>query len=423
MLIMADDLTGAADCATVLGVQGLAVCLCLDVPASTQEGLSYSVNLGTRACEEPQAVYEATKKALLALSLLLEGRKSFNFFDHVRERGGFQESSVTPTPLPSPPLKGEGVNIYFKVDSTWRSDAVATALAGVDTFKAPFVLLCPAFPQEGRTIINGIAYLHGVPLHETPLKNDPQHPIQSSDVQVMLETQARALNRDIRILKGKQISIANIEDALNTSPQTSLIVVPDVETPADLTYLAELVASFKEPPLCMGSAGLLEASLRGGFQESNVTPTPQPCPPLKGEGVKQVQVISGSLNPTTIQQVEMLQAHHPEIKVLDTASWGTLTDWHERLKEAVAPLLEAPTTITLLCGGETAEAVLAQAGVSQLKWVNALSRTCSLWQAIENDGDSRYWVLKSGNMGEADLLLQLVKELTNAFQIPPAKHL
>jgi uncharacterized protein YgbK (DUF1537 family) len=119
----------------------------------------------------------------------------------------------------------------------------------------------------------------------------------------------------------------------------------------------------------------------------------------------------------------MLQAHHPEIKVLDTASWGTLTDWHERLKEAVAPLLEAPTTITLLCGGETAEAVLAQAGVSQLKWVNALSRTCSLWQAIENDGDSRYWVLKSGNMGEADLLLQLVKELTNAFQIPPAKHL
>jgi uncharacterized protein YgbK (DUF1537 family) len=389
VLVLADDLTGAADCATVLGVQGIAVCLCLDLPLSLHASLSYSVNLGTRSCEHPQAVYDATKKALEKL-----------------------------------PHNGELP--YFKVDSTWRSDAVAIALTGMETLKAPFVLLCPAFPQEGRTIIDGIAYLHGVPLHETSLKNDPQHPIQSSDVQVLLETQARALNRNIHVLTGKNIGVTAIEDALKIVPQTPLIVVPDVETLEDLTHLAELVASFETAPLCMGSAGLLEALLAQTPSPLEESCFPHPNLLPKGEGtgkIGKIQVISGSLNPTTMQQVEMLQANHPELNVLNTASWGTLPDWHERLYEAVAPLLEEPNTVTLLCGGETAHSVLAQAGVAQLQWVKALSRTCSLWQAVENNGDSSYWVLKSGNMGEVDLLLQLVKELTHAFQIPPTKHL
>jgi uncharacterized protein YgbK (DUF1537 family) len=398
MFIIADDLTGAADCATVLGVHGQNASLCLDVNALNEASDAYSVNLGTRSCKAPQTVYDVTKKVLEGL------------------------------------LQHEALP-YFKVDSTWRSDAVAIALAGMDALKAPFVLLCPAFPEEGRTIIEGIAYLHGVPLHETPLKNDPQDPIKRSDVQALMQTQARALSRSIHILSGSNISVKEIEDALSQDPKTPLFVVPDVESTTDLKTLAELVASLKQAPLCMGSAGLLEALLclsplleervreRGGCSNSVFTSTPHPCPPLKGEGVKHIQVISGSLNLTTIEQIQRLQEEHPELKVLNTASWGMLTDWDERLKEAVAPLLEASNTVTILCGGSTAEAVLAQAGVQQLHWVKALSRTCSLWQAVEDRKDSRYWVLKSGNMGEADLLLQLAKELSNAFQIPPTKHL
>ncbi len=410
MRVLADDLTGAADCATVLGVHGQDASLCLDVNTLNEASDAYSVNLGTRACGHPQAVYDITKKALLALS---------------------------------PPLKGEGPTPYFKVDSTWRSDSVAMALAGMDTLKPPFVLLCPAFPQEGRTIAGGVAYLHGVPLHQTPLKNDPQHPILTADVQVLLETQARALNRNIRILKGKQISITDIEDALKIVPQTPLFVVPDVQSLSDLSHLAEWVASFETPPLCMGSAGLLDALLclsplleerksfnffdsvreRGEFQEPSVSSIPYNDPLPKEKKRESIQVISGSVNPTTTQQLNMFQTHHPEIRMLNTASWGTVTDWHERLKEAVAPLLEASNTVTILCGGDTAQAVLEQAGVNQLKWVKPLSRTCSLWQAVEDDKASRYWVLKSGNMGEADLLVQLVKELYHAFPLPSAKHL
>jgi uncharacterized protein YgbK (DUF1537 family) len=389
-IVLADDLTGAADCATVLGVHGQDASLCLDVNALNEASDAYSVNLGTRSCKAPQTVYDVTKKVLEGL------------------------------------LQHEALP-YFKVDSTWRSDAVAIALAGMDGLKAPFVLLCPAFPEEGRTIIEGIAYLHGVPLHETPLKNDPQDPIKRSDVQGLMQTQARALSRSIHILSGSNISVKEIEDALSQDPKTPLFVVPDVESTTDLKTLAELVASLKQAPLCMGSAGLLDALLclspileervreRGGCSNSVFTSTPHPCPPLKGEGVKHIQVISGSLNPTTIQQLEMLQAHHPEVKVLNTASWGTLPDWSKRLKQSVVTLQEEPSLVTILCGGSTAEAVLAQAGVKQLHWVKALSRTCSLWQAVEDRKDSRYWVLKSGNMGKADLLLQLVKELSNAF--------
>jgi uncharacterized protein YgbK (DUF1537 family) len=404
-IVLADDLTGAADCATVLGVHGQNASLCLDVNALNEASDAYSVNLGTRSCKAPQTVYDVTKKVLEGL------------------------------------LQHEALP-YFKVDSTWRSDAVAIALAGMDGLKAPFVLLCPAFPEEGRTIIEGIAYLHGVPLHETPLKNDPQDPIKRSDVQALMQTQARALSRSIHILSGSNISVKEIEDALSQDPKTPLFVVPDVESTTDLKTLAELVASLKQAPLCMGSAGLLDAlciadvalpplPLGEGWGEGFGIPNYSWCFPHpkllpKGEGtgeIGKIQVISGSLNPTTIQQLEMLQAHHPEVKVLNTASWGKVLDWSKRLKESVVTLQEEPSLVTILCGGSTAEAVLAQAGVKQLHWVKALSRTCSLWQAVEDRKDSRYWVLKSGNMGEADLLLQLAKELSNAFQIPPTKHL
>ncbi|MFN9691439.1 MAG: four-carbon acid sugar kinase family protein [Vampirovibrionales bacterium] len=388
-IVLADDLTGAADCATVLGVHSQNASLCLDVNALNEASDAYSVNLGTRSCEAPQTVYDVTKKALEGL------------------------------------LQHEALP-YFKVDSTWRSDAVAIALAGMDTLKAPFVLLCPAFPQEGRTIIESIAYLHGVPLHETSLKNDPQDPIKRSDVQALMQTQARALSRSIHILSGSNISVKEIEDALSQDPKTPLFVVPDVESTTDLKTLAELVASLKQAPLCMGSAGLLDALVAQTLSPFGESCFPHPNLLPKGEGtgeIGKIQVISGSLNPTTIEQIQRLQEEHPELKVLNTASWGKVLDWSKRLKQSVVTLQEEPSLVTILCGGSTAEAVLAQAGVKQLHWVKALSRTCSLWQAVEDRKDSRYWVLKSGNMGEADLLLQLVKELSHAFQIPPTKHL
>ena len=402
MRIFADDLTGAADCATVLGVQGQAVRLCLDARSLSQASHSYSLNLGTRSCQTPQAVYDKTKQALLALS---------------------------------PTFKGEGGTSYFKVDSTWRSDAVAIALAGFDTLKPSFVFLCPAFPQEGRTIVNGVAYLHGIPLDETPLKEDPQHPLMSSDVKLLLERQAQKLNRQIHVLSGKAIEGEDLKAILKTDPQTPLFVVPDVQTSEELRNWAERIASFKDLPLCIGSAGLLEALLAlpplpmgegwgEGFEMPNQSlcfPHPNLLP--KGEGTKGIQVISGSLNPTTIQQIEALQSQHPDTKVLNTASWGKFDDWQARFQVESASFLESPNTVNILCGGDTAEGVLAQAGVTQLKWVRALTATCSLWQAVESEGDSGYWVLKSGNMGEVDLLVQLVMELYHAFSIPSSKHL
>ena len=56
-----------------------------------------------------EACLARLKQARTVLSPLLEER--------VRERGGFSESSVTSTPHPYPPLKGEGVRI---LDSSWH---------------------------------------------------------------------------------------------------------------------------------------------------------------------------------------------------------------------------------------------------------------------------------------------------------------
>ncbi len=393
--ILADDLTGAAECATVLGVQGQAVCLCLNVPASPQAAVAYSVNLGTRASQTPQASYDVTKKALEGL------------------------------------LHNEALP-YFKVDSTWRSDAVAMALAGMDALDVPFVLLCPAFPQEGRTLHNGIAYLHGLPLQETSLKDDPEHPLSESNVCVLLQQQAQALNRHIQLKTGPNIQLAEIEASAPQNAPTPWIVVPDVATPADLAQLAQQVASLKKTPLCMGSAGFLQALHEHGLIQQNKAPLnahhalpPAIHTPLpeQNEPRFSLQLISGSMNPTTWEQLDLLHAQFPEIAVLNTASWPKALNWQAHLEEQVGTFLKKRNTVTILCGGSTAQVVLARAQVSQLQWVRALSATCSLWQADEEPSDFRYWVLKSGNMGKADLVLELVKELSDAFQIPLTKHL
>ena len=393
--ILADDLTGAAECTTVLGVQGRAVCLCLNVPASTHAAVAYSVNLGTRASQTPQATFDITKKALAGLL-------------HNKE-------------LP-----------YFKVDSTWRSDAVAMALAGVDALDVPFVLLCPAFPQEGRTLHNGVAYLNGLPLEETSLKDDPEHPLSESNIRVLLQQQAQALNRRIQLKTGPNIQLTKIEARAPQNDPTPWIVVPDVATPTDLKQLAQQVAALKHKPLCMGSAGFLQALHEHGLIQQNkahlnafhaLPPAIHPQLYEQNEPRFSLQLISGSMNPTTWEQLDLLHAQFPEIAVLNTARWPKALNWRSHLEQQVEAFLKTRHTVTILCGGSTAQVVLARAQVSQLQWVRALSATCSLWQADEEPSDFRYWVLKSGNMGKADLLLELVKELSDAFQIPLTKHL
>lgn len=376
--VWADDLTGACDCATVLGWHGMPASVSLRANLATDDlhirSNAHCLNLNTRALSHPQEAFECVVNALQAYP------------------------SETP---------------YFKMDSTWRGYPVATALAVLQERKPPFVFCCPAFPTQGRLIRQGQAFLHGIALHETPLAHDPHHPIQSSDIKTLLYQEAKRLGKTITVWTAEDNPLPRIQ-AGDLPPNT--LIVPDIESTADLIGWANHLKALSSPPLFMGSAGLLKALLEDSYDFSQNTSTS-----FNFETPKSLdcQVISGSLNAITLRQIAYLKTHHPNVPILNTAEWGQANDWHSRLIQTYRAEFQTPHRTSILCGGGTAHTILASLGIHTLKWQQALNPLCSLWRSVEEPHQNHTWILKSGNMGEESLLT----ELCDALSLSPAEHL
>ncbi|NBE97353.1 hypothetical protein GUY59_29915 [Nonomuraea sp. K271] len=63
-----------------------------------------------------------------------------------------------------------GRHVLVKIDSLLRGDVAATVHACLTTFAGPApvpVVLASALPQAGRTVVDGVPLIHGIPLRET----------------------------------------------------------------------------------------------------------------------------------------------------------------------------------------------------------------------------------------------------------------
>lgn len=79
--------------------------------------------------------------------------------------------------------------IFKKIDSTMRGNPgseVEAVLMGTGLAAA---LICTAMPKTGRTCVDGVIYLDGVPLHLSDIGRDPFHPLSSSNVADLLRLQ------------------------------------------------------------------------------------------------------------------------------------------------------------------------------------------------------------------------------------------
>ncbi|XVJ50638.1 MAG: four-carbon acid sugar kinase family protein [Vampirovibrio sp.] len=390
--IWADDLTGASDCASVLGALGLKASLVLE--GTRVDASEYAcVNLNTRACLTSKEAYSLLYNAM-------SSRKST-------------------LPLP-----------YFKIDSTWRGHIVATALAGLEASQAPFALICPAFPQMGRTVQGAVAYLQGKPLHETPLGQDPQHPIYTSDLRRLLQWQAEALGRAVEIwipslTEGEEGLAERLQEELEKvekgERKSPLLVVPDLQKEEDFTVWLNLVDSLPMAPVCLGSAGWLSAQLQAKTRVHALPPVFSASFWAQAKtDVPKIRVISGSLNPTTLAQLAHLQKSFPRLPILNTATWGRVSEASTRLAQGLPSFLkDHPALVTILCGGDTAQQVLTSLGLSHLTWVSRFKQGQALWQAEDAWGETSYWILKSGNMGEAPDLTEWI----HALSLPLAEYL
>lgn len=271
ILIIADDLTGAADTGAAFARAGWLTLVALDAAAQIPQSDVLVVSTESRDLAQDVAV--------------------------TRVRGV----------LPNLQKSGQIPHVYKKIDSTLRGHPGTELAALMDRLRLEQALVAPAFPAQGRATIGGRQLVDGVPLERTSFGRD----VPSSNLLAVFdiaqgENPARLIELDT-VRRGPD-AICEALDAFRWS-----LLVADAETDADLAAIAEAGLKCGVRLWC-GSAGLARAL-------SNVLPPPRykataPAIPPRPDGA--VLVVAGSRHRRTTHQVEVAQGWGAAVIRLDS---------------------------------------------------------------------------------------------------------
>ena len=160
MIVIADDITGAAEIAGIAFARGAEVRLVCGSVYGV-DNATYSTDITTVIATDTRSMGEAEAAA---------------------ETKRIVSHSLLFTLLPP---KGRSVarnnsSLFKKTDSALRGHVVAelTALMEVTGYERAVYL--PANPSKGRVIRNGIYYINNIPIHETDFSFDPEFPARTS---------------------------------------------------------------------------------------------------------------------------------------------------------------------------------------------------------------------------------------------------
>jgi len=249
LTILADDLSGAADCGLQAVGHGLRSVVSLAAPgAAAGPGADVLAwDLDTRDCGA-DAAYERTHAAAASL----------------------------------PPQS----RLYLKLDSTLRGNLGAAIDAGLAATGAGVALVAPAFPQLGRSTVAGRHRVAGQ--------------TQGADLVGLLRGQSRHAVVHLSLEQIRAGAAAAVLDGLaGTGPW---LVACDGEDDGDLDLLAGAVIERPGGVVWAGSAGLACALIRALVGSGAAAPVPHPV----ADGP--LLVVAGSPAPETAVQVAALLA-------------------------------------------------------------------------------------------------------------------
>lgn len=379
VLIVADDLSGAADSGVAFAVHGMDTAVVWDGAAWGGDVLV--VDTDSRHCP-------ADRAGELAAAALR---------DHGHER-----------------------LVFKKIDSTLRGNlrAEISALAG----HGRPVVVCPASPATGRIVLDGVLHVDGIPLHHTDswAVEGSSPPRSVADALRPLTAAAVPLS----VLRGPDAA-ASLAQALTTAD----VVVCDAVTTEDLRAVVAAGFELSRSPHWVGSAGLAEAlasALRPNAHRSR-------GPAVAGSTL----AVIGSAHAASRAQADVLATrflHTARLPVHDLleADEIELTRRSERLSAlldegdvVVTPHSDRPMDATVahrlnralarvcapasrragllvLTGGETARAVLARCGATSLRLLDELAPGVVLSQTTQSP--PTHVITKAGGFGSPHTL-------------------
>ncbi|HYC06092.1 MAG TPA: 3-oxo-tetronate kinase [Azospirillaceae bacterium] len=404
---IADDLTGATDLANAINGQGLSCLIRVGVPegAAMSDADAVIVALKSRTC----LVEEAVDQSLRA-------------FDWLRRAGAGR--------------------ILFKYcstfDSTPKGNIGPVSEALLDRAGQTLMVHCPAFPDTGRTVVDGRLLVNGVPLSQTPMRDHPLTPMRRSFLPAVLraQTQGGVGRLPLATLRqGARIAARSLDRQRRRHVRH---VIADAENWEDLALLA---AADHERLLAGGASGLGQAVAallaHGRAVAAPALATVPPGPAL---------VLAGSCSARTLEQLAVAEARQPVLRldVGDAArepalieravAWiaanlspgappvvatsaaaderGARQRQHpgidlaaaaERTLAAIARRATASLGVSrlLVAGGETSGAVIEALGVTAMRVLRPVDPGVPMMVSAE--GPPLALILKSGNFGRPTL--------------------
>jgi 4-hydroxythreonine-4-phosphate dehydrogenase len=325
--------------------------------------------------------------------------------------------------------RAAGDLLFKKIDSTLRGHLAEELRAVLELPQAvQAAIVCPALPTQGRTLRNGVLHVHGQPRPD------------ASGLPVNLMKLLAPVDDGALLLRPAQgLTAAGLaRELLSVLERGTRVIAVDAGDAEDLRRLALaiVIVSRTVRLLAVGAAGLCKALatelLQAGGREHPMLAPSRDHPPIVA--------LVGSFSPVTTQQVDEL-ASQSDVHVarLDAPTWmecgaavaqtvataqacaesgdpvvlavagdapaASSRALVQRMAEAAEPLLRLASTL-VLTGGDTARSVLDRLGVERLQVLGELEPGICL----SRDG-TRFVVTKAGGFGDSQSLVRVLRHL------------
>lgn len=403
--VIADDLTGADDTALQFFAEGARVQTAVNIEAEIDESFNTQVFAFSTESRNLNKE-EAAKKVLYAAENVL---KKYNF-----------------------------EYIYKKIDSVLRGNIAVETAVLLDALNYDAALIFPAFPDEGRTSIGGFQLLNGIPVQRTEYSQDVKYPVTESNILNIFKNSFPAektglIPLDI-VMKGAAPVLSKLNELISNGCR---FIAADAVSNADLEQTALALSKSPYKILPAGSAGAARALSRIWHSGSSEEKAEVKIPELPN------LIISGSASNLTAEQIKNLKnCTDIENKYLIPLKTEDISSGRcSELSAKISALLENKNTVIvhtselientgmfditdylaavlknvfmhkeavlITIGGETSYKCLNAIECRNIKFLDTAAPAVPL--CIDSKG--RYIITKSGNLGNGDTLIDIIKYL------------
>lgn len=350
---------------------------------------------------------------------------------------------------------------YFfkKIDSTVRGNIAVEVLGILETLGWDSAVVIPAFPRERRTTVGGYHLLNGEPVERTEMARDPHSPITESHLPTLFRSQIPEEFASIidyidlaTVMEGAGPILKKMNELIKNGKK---LIVADAVSNTDIDQLALAITKTDYNVLPAGTAASARAFSNVwalGSEDEVKKPELSNLPKL---------VISGSATQITANQIDKFEKNNDInayilslnlLTVLDGVkeelvddivshlgqegtvlvhtsnlfkNFGGISDESLRAELTKAELASAITdflseltkqviakkdAILITLGGETSYKCCAEIGINQLELVDEVAPAI----ALSHDSKNQYVVTKSGNLGGANTLIDILEYFQKA---------